>query len=170
MWMRKACLSVLLVGLFSSCGVLERGGNYIPAEKVWPKVKKEADKYGLDPAFVYAVCHAESSLDANAETSVARGMMQLTEGAWQDVTDKSYRLAFNWETNVEVGVGYLGKLKGMLNKVKKFSYPRLAASYRYGFAALRRQGFLVSKMKTPKNRIYRKIFAGNIRPVKTPSD
>ena len=25
---------------------------------------------------------AESSLDANAETSVAKGMMQLTEGAW----------------------------------------------------------------------------------------
>ncbi len=170
MWMSKACLSVLLIGLFSSCGVFERGRNYIPAKKVWPKVKKEAGKYGLDPAFVYAVCHAESSLDANAESSVARGMMQLTEGAWKDVTDKSYRLAFNWETNVEVGVGYLGKLKGMLNKVQKFSYPRLAASYRYGFAALRRQGFLVSKMKTPKNRIYRKIFAGDIRPVKTPSD
>ncbi|SVB65733.1 uncharacterized protein METZ01_LOCUS218587, partial [marine metagenome] len=85
---------------------MERGSNFIPAKKVWPKVKKEAGKHGLDPAFVYAVCHAESSLDANAETSVARGMMQLTEGAWKDVTDKNYRLAFNWETNVEVGVGY----------------------------------------------------------------
>ena len=61
-------------------------------------------------------------------------------------------------------------LKGMLGKANVFNYPRLAASYRYGFAALRRQGFLVSKMKTPKNRIYRKIFAGEIRPVKTPSD
>ena len=159
-----------LLGLISSCGVIDRGKNFIPAEKVWPKVKKEAGKHGLDPAFVYAICHAESSLNGNAETSVARGMMQLTEGAWKDVTDKSYRLAFNWETNVEVGTGYLGKLKGMLHKAKVFTYPRLAASYRYGFAALRRQGFLVSKMKTPKNRIYRKIFAGEIRPVKTPVD
>lgn len=159
-----------LLSLISSCGVIDRGKNFIPAEKVWPKVKKEAGKHGLDPAFVYAICHAESSLNANAETSVARGMMQLTEGAWKDVTDKSYRVAFNWETNVEVGTGYLGKLKGMLSKAKVFTYPRLAASYRYGFSALRRQGFLVSKMKTPKNRIYRKIFAGEIRPVKTPVD
>lgn len=158
------------LGLVCSCGVMERGRNFIPAKKVWPKVKKEAGKHGLDPAFVYAVCHAESSLDANAETSVARGMMQLTEGAWKDVTDKNYRLAFDWETNVEVGVGYLGKLKGMLHRVKMFNYPRLAASYRYGFGALRKQGFLVSKMKTPKNRIYRKIFAGNLRPVKPPPD
>ena len=169
-WIWKALLAVLLGGLGTSCGVLERGRNYIPAKKVWPKIKKEARKHGLDPAFVYAVCHAESSLAANAETSVARGMMQLTEGAWKDVTEKSYRLAFDWETNVEVGVGYLGKLKGMLNRVKKFSYPRLAASYRYGFSALRMQGCLVSKMKTPRNRIYRKIFAGNVRPVKPPSN
>ncbi len=166
----KGLVFVIAIGAISSCGVIDRGKNFIPAKKVWPKVKKEAGKHGLDPAFVYAVCHAESSLNANAETSVARGMMQLTEGAWKDVTDKSYRLAFNWETNVEVGTGYLGKLKGMLHKAKVFTYPRLAASYRYGFAALRRQGFLVSKMKTPKNRIYRKIFAGEIRPVKTPSD
>ncbi len=150
--------------------MIDRGKNFISSEKVWPKVKKEASKYGLDPAFVYAICHAESSLNANAETSVARGMMQLTEGAWKDVTDKSYRLAFNWETNVEVGTGYLGKLKEMLGNANVFNYPRLAASYRYGYGALRKQGFLVSKMKTPKNRIYRKIFAGEIRPVKTPSD
>ena len=149
---------------------MERGRNFIPAKKVWPKVKKEAGKHGLDPAFVYAVCHAESSLDANAETSVARGMMQLTEGAWKDVTDKNYRLAFDWETNVEVGVGYLGKLKGMLERANHFSYPRLAASYRWGFSRLRKNGFLVSKLPTPKNKIYQKIFAGNLRPVKPPSN
>jgi soluble lytic murein transglycosylase-like protein len=169
-WIRQALTFGFVLGLVSSCGVIDRGKNYIPSEKVWPKVRKEAGKHGLDPAFVYAICHAESSLDANAETSVARGMMQLTEGAWKDVTDKSYRLAFNWETNVEVGTGYLGKLKGMLGKANVFNYPRLAASYRYGYGALRKQGFLVSKMKTPKNRIYRKIFAGEIRPVKTPTD
>jgi len=166
----KRLVFVIAIGAISSCGVIDRGKNFISSEKVWPKVKKEASKYGLDPAFVYAICHAESSLNANAETSVARGMMQLTEGAWKDVTDKSYRLAFNWETNVEVGTGYLGKLKEMLGNANVFNYPRLAASYRYGYGALRKQGFLVSKMKTPKNRIYRKIFAGEIRPVKTPSD
>ena len=137
---------------------------------MWPKVKAEAKRHRLDPHFVYAICHAESSLDANAETSVARGMMQLTEGAWKDVTERHYRLAFDWEINVETGVLYLAKLKGMLERARAFSYPRLAASYRYGFSALRKKGFLVSKMKTPKNRIYRKIFAGDIRPVKAPAD
>ena len=37
----------------------------------------------------------------------------LTAGAWSDVTKLHYRQAFEWETNVEVGMLYLRKLKGM---------------------------------------------------------
>ena len=123
---------------------------------------------GLEPSFVYAICHAESSLNANAESSVARGLMQLTEAAWIDVTDLHYRQAFDWETNAEVGMLYLQRLKRMLEKQKVFSYPRLAASYRYGFGALRREKFMVSRLKTPVNRIYRKLFAGDVSPVTPP--
>ena len=123
---------------------------------------------GLEPKFVYAICHAESSLDANAETSVARGMMQLTEAAWKDVSELHYRQAFDWETNTEVGMLYLERLKRMLEKQKVFSYSRLAASYRYGFGALRREKFMVSRLKTPVNRIYRKLFAGDLAPVRPP--
>ncbi len=126
--MAFAMASALLV----SCGSVDRGHRYIPAKKVWTKVKKESAKHGLDAHFVYAICHAESSLDANAETSVARGIMQLTEAAWKDVSKRHYRLAFNWEINVETGTSYLGKLKGMLERANHFSYPRLAASYRWG--------------------------------------
>ena len=154
--------------LAASCGSVDRKHRYIPAKKVWAKVKKESAKHGLDAHFVYAICHAESSLDANAETSVARGMMQLTEPAWQDVTERHYRLAFDWEINVETGVRYLAKLKGMLQRANHFSYPRLAASYRWGFSRLRKNDFLVSKLPTPRNKIYQKIFAGNFRPVKPP--
>ena len=124
---------------------------------------------GLDPKFVYAICHAESSLDANAETSVARGMMQLTEAAWVDVTELHYRQAFDWETNVEVGMLYLKRLKGMLESQEVFSYPRLAASYRFGYGALRKEKFMVSRLQTPVNRIYRKLFAGDMVPVPPPS-
>ena len=127
-------------------------------------------KHGLNPSFIYAICHAESSLNANAESSVARGMMQLTEAAWQDVTKLHYRQAFEWETNVEVGILYLARLKGMLESVNLFSYPRLAASYRYGYGALRKEKFMVSRMKTPVNRIYRKLFAGELSPVGLPED
>jgi len=167
-WLNGVVIA-MVCALLVSCGSTDRNHRYISPNKVRTKVKKESAKHGLDAHFVYAICHAESSLDANAETKVARGMMQLTEAAWKDVTERHYRLAFDWEINVETGTGYLGKLKGMLERANNFSYPRLAASYRWGFSRLRKNGFLVSKLPTPRNKIYQKIFAGNIRPVKAPN-
>ena len=123
---------------------------------------------GLEASFVYSVCHAESSLNANAESSVARGMMQLTEAAWSDVTKLHYRQAFDWETNVEVGMLYLKRLKGMLVSQGLFSYPRLAASYRYGYGALRKEKFMVSRLKTPLIGFTENFFAGDLAPVKPP--
>ena len=153
---------------YTSCKYLDRNANFIPEEKVWVKINELGPVHRLNPAFIYAICHAESSLNANAKSSVARGMMQLTEAAWQDVTQLHYRQAFEWETNVEVGILYLSRLKGMLESVNLFSYPRLAASYRYGYGALRKEKFMVSRMKTPVNRIYRKLFAGELSPVNPP--
>ena len=158
----------VLLAMAGGCKLLDKDANYIAEEQVWGKIVKEAPGYGLEPTFVYAVCHAESSLDANAESSVAKGMMQLTEAAWSDVTKLHYRQAFEWETNVEVGMLYLQRLKGMLERQALFSYPRLAASYRYGYGALRKEKFMVSRLKTPINRIYRKLFAGNLKPVEPP--
>ena len=94
--------------------------------------------------------------------------MQLTAGAWSDATKLHYRQAFEWETNVEVGMLYLRILKVRLESQSLFSYPRLAASYRYGYEALRKEKFMVSRLKTPVNRIYRKLFAGNLKPVNPP--
>jgi soluble lytic murein transglycosylase-like protein len=165
-------LSFLLgiFGLFSGCKYFDPDANFIDEKKVWEKVNREAPELGLDPRFVYAICHAESSLNANAESSIAKGMMQLTEAAWSDVTKLHYRTAFQWETNVEVGMLYLKRLKGMLESVDMFNYPRLAASYRYGYNALRKEQYMVSRMKTPINRIYRKLFAGQLSPVEPPEE
>ena len=116
--------------LLGGCKYFDPGANFIDDKVVWKKIKKEAPELGLDPSFVYAICHAESSLNANAESSIAKGLMQLTEPAWSDVTTLHYRTAFQWETNVEVGMLYLKRLKGMLESVDLFTYPRLAASYR----------------------------------------
>ena len=157
-----------LLSLFWGCKYFESGSNFIDEKKVWSKIKKEAPELGLEPGFVYAICHAESSLNANAETSIAKGMMQLTEAAWSDVTNLHYRTAFQWETNIEVGMLYLKRLKSMLESVDRFNYPRLAASYRYGYSALRQEQYMVSRMKTPINRIYRKLFAGQLAPVDLP--
>ena len=77
--------------------------------------------------------------------------MQLTAGAWSDVTKLHYRQAFEWETNVEVGMLYLRKgSKEMLESQALFSYPRLAASYRYGYGALRKEKFMVSRLKNAR--------------------
>ena len=154
--------------LLPGCKYLDSESTFIDKKIVWAKIKKEAPDLGLEPAFVYAICHAESSLDSKAETSIARGMMQLTEAAWSDVSNLHYRTAFQWETNVEVGMLYLNRLKAMLESVDRFNYPRLAASYRYGYGALRKEQFMVSRMKTPVNRIYRKLFAGQLAPVEIP--
>lgn len=165
--------SFLVVGVFAlltSCKYFDPDADFIDEKVVWQKIKQEAPQLGLEPSFVYAICHAESSLNANAETSIAKGMMQLTEGAWSDVSKLHYRTAFQWETNVEVGMLYLKRLKGMLESVDMFNYPRLAASYRYGYNALRQEQFMVSRMKTPINRIYRKLFAGQLAPVSIPEE
>lgn len=169
----KGCFSFLVAGVFAlltSCKYFDPDADFIDEKVVWQKIKQEAPQLGLEPSFVYAICHAESSLNANAETSIAKGMMQLTEGAWSDVSKLHYRTAFQWETNVEVGMLYLKRLKGMLESVDMFNYPRLAASYRYGYNALRQEQFMVSRMKTPINRIYRKLFAGQLAPVSIPEE
>jgi len=163
-------LTLWAIGWMSGCKYFDPDANFIDDHKVWKKIKTEAPVLRLEPSFVYAICHAESSLNANAESSIARGMMQLTEAAWSDVTELHYRTAFQWETNIEVGMLYLARLKGMLESVDLFSYPRLAASYRYGYNALRKEQFMVSRMKTPINRIYRKLFAGQLSPVVPPSE
>jgi hypothetical protein len=165
----KILVTYMVISL-CSCKYLDRNANFISESKVWDKINQEAPLKGLNAYFVYAICHAESSLDANAESSVARGMMQLTEAAWQDSTKLHYRQAFEWETNVEVGIMYLLKLKQILERNDVFSYARLAASYRYGYGALRKEKFMVSRMKTPVNRIYRKLFAGELSPVSPPTE
>lgn len=170
--MRRGWIVMVAMGCLCihSCKYLDPQANFIDKQLVWEKISKEAPLHGLEPTFVYAVCHAESSLDANAETSVARGIMQLTEAAWSDVTPLHYRTAFQWETNLEVGMLYLKRLKQMLESVDLFTYPRLAASYRYGYNALRKEHYMVSRMKTPVNRIYRKLFAGQMSPVAPPGE
>ncbi|MEC7401685.1 MAG: transglycosylase SLT domain-containing protein [Verrucomicrobiota bacterium] len=169
MWWKTLALGSFAVGVLVSCRYLDSDANYIAEDLVWKKIKEEAPLHGLNPHFVYAICHAESSLDANAESSVARGMMQLTEAAWTDVTDLHYRQAFDWRTNVEVGMLYLKRLQEILDRNEVFTYPRLAASYRYGYGALRKEKYMVSRLKPPLNRIYRKLFAGETAPVRTPS-
>ena len=141
----------------------------IRPEDVWEVVQQLAPQAQLDPAFVYALAWAESSLNARARSSVARGIMQLTRPAWTEVTDESYYLAWDWQTNLRIGIEYLAFCRDFLKRHNSFNYQLLAASYRYGPYYVRRKAFDLQQIKPPKNRIYQQIFAGNVRPVPPPA-
>lgn len=140
----------------------------VSPDEVWAYVEETAAQKELDAEFVYALAWAESSLNAKARSSVARGMMQLTKPAWREVSDESYRHAWDWKTNVRVGIDYLDFCRAYLKRHDAFSYPLLAASYRYGPYYVKDKGFDLGKIRQPKNEIYKRIFDGNIRPVPPP--
>jgi hypothetical protein len=140
----------------------------VSPEDVWPVVYELSTQADLDPEFVYALAWAESGLNAKARSSVARGMMQLTRPAWDEVTDESYRLAWEWQTSIRVAVDYLVYCRDYLKVRDSFSYPLLAASYRYGPYYVQSQDFDIKQVKPSENEIYKRIFAGNVRPVPPP--
>ncbi len=137
--------------------------------EVWEFVQETAAEQGMDPQFVYAIIYAESSLDPRAKSNVARGMMQLTRGAWTTVSERPYRHAWNWRTNIEVGVEYLAYCRERLRSADRFSYPLLAASYRYGPNHVRNNRYDFSRINQPRNRIYQELFSGNRTPVSVPT-
>ncbi|MGB0743305.1 MAG: lytic transglycosylase domain-containing protein [Opitutales bacterium] len=144
------------------------GTDKLSPEEVWSYIEEISTQEGLDPEFVYALAWAESSLNAKARSSVARGIMQLTKSAWREVSDESYRHAWDWKTNIRVGVDYLVFCRDFLKRHDAFSYPLLAASYRYGPYYVKKRGFDLSQIRRPKNEIYKNFFDGNIRPVAPP--
>jgi soluble lytic murein transglycosylase-like protein len=137
-------------------------------EDVWPVVYELSVQAELDPEFVYALAWAESGLNASARSSIARGMMQLTRPAWDEVTDESYRLAWDWQISIRVAIDYLVYCRDYLKSRHSFSYPLLAASYRYGPYYVADKQFDITLLKPPDNEIYQRIFAGNVRPVAPP--
>ncbi|MCD8483322.1 MAG: transglycosylase SLT domain-containing protein [Verrucomicrobia bacterium] len=136
--------------------------DFIPPDAVWDFVQKEAGRQGLDPYFVYAIVFAESSLNANADSGVARGIMQIKRGAWGQMTDRPYLQAWQWQINIRVGVSYLAWLAGRLHQQDKFSYPLLAASYHHGFGAVRAANFQINRLPATNNKVYQQIYAGII--------
>ncbi|WPJ96064.1 lytic transglycosylase domain-containing protein [Coraliomargarita algicola] len=169
---RIAVILGVIVGIlaFTITRKISGRSEQVSPEEVWAYVQEIAPQKDLDPEFIYAIAWAESSLNARARSSVARGMMQLTKPAWREVSDESYRHAWDWRTNVRVGIDYLAFCRDYLKRHDHFSYPLLAASYRYGPYHVRNKNFNILKLKQPKNEIYRRIFEGNIHPVTPPAE
>lgn len=88
------------------------------------EVKKYAQVYELEEAFVFAIICAESSFDANAESDVgAKGLMQLMPSTAQWLVDK-YKLEadpdllFDADTNILLGCQYLSYLNSRFDNDK----------------------------------------------------
>ena len=164
-----ACVIVgSLIGLIGGFTGRPTAGTRPTPERVWKYISKEAPRHDLDPAFVYAIAKAESNLDPLANSGYAHGMMQLSKPAWNEVSNASYRLAWNWYSNVTVAMDYLAFCKQFLEKADKFSYPLLAACYRYGPYKVKAAGYSLGQLPAPTNKIYQQLFAGNLQAVKTP--
>lgn len=137
----------------------------VDPKEVWEHVERIAPRYQLDPGFVFSIAMAESQLNPNAKQKDARGIMQLKQQAWDSVTYKNFDEAWDWRTNITVGVWYLDHCVQILQKDRYFSYPNLAAAYHFGPTALRNVGYDLKKLPDPKNAIYRKLLNGERSPV-----
>lgn len=169
---RRTAVLMFGVALLISLGGCGRSEvRQIPPEEVWQFIVRETRAHHIDPGFVFAIAMAESSLNAHAVSSngSARGIMQMSEAAWNDVTRRSWRHAYNWKTNVRMAIRYMVLQRERLIDDGKFNYMRLAGAYRWGYATLRQANFDVNRLPRSTNRIYLEIFSGNIRPVPEPA-
>ena len=164
-WYIGALLGVLVVYLVF---FVPLPNQLLSPEEVWTVVRRVAVVRGLEPAFVYAIIEAESSLNPDATTSSSRGLMQVSHGVWGLMTKKPFEDAYSWQTNIEIGTRYLDYCKRFLEDHRVFSYPRLAACYHMGPGALQACHWDVRCLPVPENLIYRALYSGNEKAVAVP--
>ena len=101
---------------------------FMPKGSIKEYAAKTAEKYGLDPSFVFKIIANETGGAKNPEKAVssagAQGIMQLMPGTAKDMGVKD---SFDPMQNIEGGVKYLALLN------KKYDDPTLAAiAYNWG--------------------------------------
>ncbi len=165
---------ILIVLGFTAC---RRGSS--PADvaeppatraEIWAAIRPMAERYRMDPAFIYALVAAESDFDPAARNGEARGLLQLKPAAWRTVSRVPYEPAvWHWRTSLEVGVDYLAYSRAYLHRKTTFSYPLLLAAFHYGLEYVEERNFNIRRIPIPDNPIYRELWAGNLSPVPPPN-
>ena len=61
----------------------------------------KAREYGLRPELMLAVAHRESNFQPFAQSSVAKGVMQINFGVWADPLNLDERSVYDIETNID---------------------------------------------------------------------
>ena len=162
-------LLVVMAIVLAGCG--RRAANSEPAtrENIWAAIQPHAARYRIEPAFIYALVAAESNFDARARNGEARGLLQLTPGAWRTVSRESYDSGvWDWRKNLETGIEYLAWCRHTLLAKDKFSYPLLLAAFHYGLDRVVAADFDLGRFPAPDNPIYRELWRGNLAPVPPP--
>ena len=171
--MRAICLLLIVLGLTACRRGSPAGGvaDSPPTRaEIWAAIQPMAQRYRIDAAFIYALVAAESNFDALARNGEARGLLQVKPRAWRSVSTLAYEPAvWNWRTNLEVGVDYLAYSRATLHKRATFSYPLLLAAFHYGLDYVEEHGFSADRIPVPENPIYRKLWSGDLAPVRPPS-
>ena len=137
--------------------------------EIWQTVQVHAADYTLDPVLVYALIAAESNFDPAARQGEARGLFQLTPGAWRTVTTEPYEPGvWDWRRNLEVGIDYLAWCRHELHRRNQYSSVLVLAAFHYGFDNVAAAGFDPGRLPPPDNPIYRALWRGETPPVPPP--
>jgi hypothetical protein len=139
-------------------------------ETVWAAIQPLAQRYRLEPAFIFALVAAESNFNPAARNGEARGLLQLTPGAWRTVNPRPYEPGvWSWRENLSTGVDYLMWCRSTLHRKGRFSEPLLLASFHYGLDYVEARDFDLGRLDPPESPIYRELWRGNLAPVPPPN-
>lgn len=168
-------VSSWLIGL-GLCGLLvacSRPAVEAPPTKeaIWAAIQPQAQRYRIDPAFIYALVAAESGFDPRARNGEARGLLQLKPAAWAAVSTAPYEpTVWSWRANLEAGIDYLAFTRSALQRRSgvEFSDPLLLAAFHHGFEYVEARRFEIGRLECPDHPIYRELWAGRLAPVPPP--
>jgi soluble lytic murein transglycosylase-like protein len=158
-------------GLFNGAGCSRHEPAPDPATRgaIWTAIQPLAERYRMDPAFLFALVAAESNFDPRAANGEARGLLQIKPAAWRTVSREPYEPnVWVWRKNLAAGVDYVAWCRHALHERKKFSHPLLLASFHYGFDHVAARDFDLDRLKAPPNAIYRELWRGNLAPLPPP--
>ncbi len=156
--------------LLTGCGRQEvKVPDPATRETVWAAIQPLAERYRMDPEFIFALVAAESNFDPAARNGEARGLLQIKPVAWGTVSREPYEPnVWAWRQNLATGVDYLAWCRSYLHRKQKFSYPLLLASFHYGLDYVEARDFNLRRFDAPDSAIYRELWRGNLTPVPPP--